>query len=716
MREQAAYCTAACPFGLDLREFMAKIAAGRWNAAYREYANAVGFPAIVAALCPEFCRGVCPREESGGAIRVRQLEDAVCRHASNTQPNSYNLPPKEQRVAVVGAGGSGLACCLVLSNRKYPVTVFEKSSRIGGRLWELLPPTLFLEEIGKQFANERYELLLNTEIDDPAALLKDGYDAVYIATGEGGADSRPQPGVFRGGGLIGADAVTAIAQGIKAANALEAYLRTGLMKETPGAAAPTYRLDPLTKVEHLPEVLPADGELYTKEEAMAEAKRCLRCRCNACVRHCPLMGYFEKTPKRIEDEVEVTVNPGTLDGNGTVATRLISTCSQCGLCKGVCPLDIDTGEFLLLSHRSMRQRDGMPWPFHEFYLRDMQAMNSEYALFLPPRDQAGYVYFPGCACISSSPDYVLKPYAFLREQIPGAGLLLSCCGAPAVWAGDEALHDGALELLRGYWREAGEPVFILACPTCKLMFDRYLPEIRTESLYVKLAELGLQPEARQAGAVSVFDPCAARHDEAAQAAVRKLTEQAGYSLAPLEYEGRYAQCCSYGGQIDLTNPPYAAWLAKKRAEAGKEPYICYCANCRDIFARQGKPAQHLLDLLFGEAEWSRPAPRLDERLENRRRLKASLGGAVEAMNGPELAVSQELLEKLDRERLLVADIREVILQAEQGGRRFRNPSRDSRIAHGPAGRATVWAEYRQTPGGYELLNAYAHRMKIESED
>mgnify|MGYP000880634506 CR=1 FL=1 len=715
IREQAAYCTAACPFGLDLRSFSHKLAAGRWNAAYREYANTVVFPGIVAALCPEYCRGACPRAESGGAVQVRLLEDAACRYASNTKPNSYNLPPKEQRVAIVGAGGSGLACCLVLANRKYPVTVFEQSGRIGGRLRDLLPEARLLGEINKEFANESYELKLNTFVADPASLLSQGYDAVYIATGEQGADSPDQPGVFRGGGLLGADPVMGIAQGVKAANRLEAYLRTKLMKEELPPCNPSYALDPLTKVEPVPAVLPENGQFYTKDEAAAEAKRCLRCRCDACVRHCAMMRHFEKTPRRIEDEVEVTVNPGTLDGDGTVATRLISTCNQCGLCQEVCPSAIDTGGFLNLSHQAMVARAGMPWPFHEFYLRDMQAMNSDYRLALLPENQAGYVYFPGCACISSTPDYVIQPYAYLQEQRPGIGLLLSCCGAPAAWAARADLHEQALAQIRAYWQEADRPVFILACPSCQLMFQRYLPEIPVASLYTHLAELGLTPEAAAGGKVSVFDPCAARHDAGAQSAVRALTEAAGYRLEPLPYEGQYAQCCSYGGQIDLTNPPYAAWLSRERAFAGPEPYVCYCANCRDTFAKQDKPARHVLDLLFNQDGWQRPAPRLDQRLANRRLVKAYYGGEVAEVKGPELLISGDLLQKLDKAHLLVADLRAVIQDAEASKRYFSKPAQNSRLAHGPAGQATVWVEYQALDSGFELLNAYSHRMKIESE-
>ena len=54
----------------------------------------------------------------------------------------------------------------------------------------------------------------------------------------------------------------------------------------------------------------------------------------------------EKTPRRLYEEVYITIHPGTLSRDGTWATRLISTCDHCGLCKEVCPQHISIREEL----------------------------------------------------------------------------------------------------------------------------------------------------------------------------------------------------------------------------------------------------------------------------------------------------------------------------------------------------------------------------------
>ncbi|MBF0530546.1 MAG: Fe-S oxidoreductase, partial [Deltaproteobacteria bacterium] len=104
LQSEAAFCTAVCPFNLDIRDFIGKVQQGRFNAAYKTYQNVTGFPGIVAALCPEPCKMVCPLKDAGGSISLKDLEKASIAHARNRDPNQYNLPPKEKRIAVIGAG------------------------------------------------------------------------------------------------------------------------------------------------------------------------------------------------------------------------------------------------------------------------------------------------------------------------------------------------------------------------------------------------------------------------------------------------------------------------------------------------------------------------------------------------------------------------------------------------------------------------------------
>jgi hypothetical protein len=230
-------CACACPFNLEVGLFVDKMRIHSYSGAYRLYQENVVFPEIVSRLCPAPCRAHCVFGED--AIRLPLLEKTCVANVREKKPSFYNMPPKGSRIAVVGAGLSGLACALKLCMKNYPVTVFEKSGRIGGNLWGLLDSDIFLTEFETQFEDFSYDLSLNTEITDLDAL-KD-FDAVYIATGCGGNDfglaegmnrqshGSARPGIFLGGRLLGGGDMDAIEHGKIASFSIEKYLQIGKM-------------------------------------------------------------------------------------------------------------------------------------------------------------------------------------------------------------------------------------------------------------------------------------------------------------------------------------------------------------------------------------------------------------------------------------------------------------------------------------------------------
>ena len=728
LQEEAAFCTAVCPFNLDIRDFIEKMQRGSFNAAYKVYRNAVCFPEIVAQLCPEPCRKVCPRGQIDGTIAVKLLEKASITYANNTNPIDYNVPNKNKKIAIIGAGISGLSCALRLSSKKYEVTVFEKSDRIGGHLWDKLPPELFLSEIERQFMYEEYILHLNTEITDLNTL---DFDAIYVATGKGGSvfglDSEEKPGVFKGGSLIGSSSVEAIADGLSMANAIERYIKVGSMSQQIKKNQTNMQLDP-TALEYLEPVLPKDGLAFSREEAVEESKRCLRCSCDACLRGCDLMSFYKKYPKRIQDEVAATIHSGTLVGKGTIAKRLIGTCNQCGRCKDVCPKSIDMGDFLLESRRQMHKDGTLPWSYHDFWLRDMEAAMGERAhLALTPAgySSSSYVFFPGCQLGASDPRYVVESYRYLLTKQPDMALWLSCCGAPAVWSGDTALQEQSFAMLRKDWESIGKPIIVFACPTCKQMFSKYMEDIKGKFLFEFMNQSGIVPKKDMSDKIySIFDPCSSRHEPELQQAIRELSKQSGVSLQPLPNEGERAQCCSWGGHVSIANPAYAKQVTKKRISQNENPYITYCVNCRDTFISAGKPSLHILDVLFDLNTENRGSPNITERRNNRTKLKQNVlkefwnqEMKMENMDGKlKLIIGPELKRKLGEELLLEEDILRVVERCEKSGRKIIDSVTGNFSGYAEIGHSTYWVEYRAIEDSFELINAYSHRMKIQLEE
>lgn len=727
-------CASVCPFGLDIRAFAGHMKRGAFSAAFRLYRDAVAFPGIVSRLCDQPCGRACVFSARNGAIALRDLEAAAIAHAPNINPNRYSLPKRPKRIAIVGAGPSGLACALRLASKKYEVVIFEREERMGGSLWGLLPEEVLLPELERQFMYETVDFRFGQTITDLSRLEA---DAAYVATGKQGEDfglalsgqgacASQRDGFFLGGELTGRTVMEAIADGLLAARAIERYLKIGTMNEPLRDWSTRFHPDP-SLLPYTPPA-PREGEgVLTKEEAVAEAGRCQQCQCDACVKYCDLMRSYHKYPKRVEEEVATTIEPVSLSRKARLATRLIATCNHCGLCKQVCPVSLDTGAYLLDSHRRMVEEKAMPWAYHEFWLRDMEFSNGEASLVVDPtgRGKPKYLFFPGCRLGGSDPRLVLDSFQAVLTHEPESALFLSCCGAPAEWAGEEELHRQTVQRFAQVWESLGRPQVVFACLNCRQELARHLPQAEGISLYELLERWDHPVPNTGAGqTAAVFDPCPSRDWPEAQRAVRSLAQRAGFRLEALPLEGEHAQCCGWGGQVEIANPNYAQGVARNRSEASPLPYLVYCANCRDVFRRRGKEAAHLLRAVFPGEEgglWDGPAPTATQSRDNRRWLKKQLllqyhpeeARSMEAsQTGAPLLISPELLEKMNLSYLLREDVELVVETCERTGTYLINEETGTRLGHAMAGRLTIWAEYRNLENCRELVNVYAHRMQI----
>jgi len=751
-------CSASCPLNLDVREIVRHIQAGNFTAAYKAYRVKAVFPEIVANLCDEPCKAGCVRKGLDQSVSLRLLEKACVEHARDKSIPSFNLPPKTHTVAVIGAGLSGLTCAVKLASKSYPVTVYEKSDRLGGRLWDLLCPEVFLPALRLQLDAVDCVVRLGTEVvslDDLEC------DAVVVATGEGGEafglledmDRRSfgtaRPGVFVIGNVLGATPVEGIAQGRIAAASVEKYLKVGAMDGMPETFRRThcpFEMD-LSQVRPRAAVSPADGESYDQEAAGAEAARCLLCDCTVCSDGCELFGAFRKMPKQMVSDAVASLH--TKRSAGMV--RAMSSCNLCGLCGKICPQGIDMGRFFS-DFRVFKREDGLlPPAFHEFFMSDMRHANEEayLARAAPGHTKAGRVFFPGCQLAASDPRHVELTYHYLLERVPDMGLILGCCGAPAEWAAESTLRDDVAARLTAEWERLGRPEFVFACATCKLQFERHMPRIRGISLYELLLDVGW-PEVGAAGEreagneagmgnepeACVFDPCSSRYDETMQRSVRQIAEKAGISLTELPWSGEKARCCGWGGHIAAANPKLMKTIGRNRSSAHALPYITYCANCQEVFGRAGKASRHVLDLVLGLDTALSPSlrlpsqglpvaglPSLGQRRANRMAAKRTVlerewGLDMTAEEGEvrrgvvTVTIPDELLHRMYDERILEDVVYQTIDYCEATGNAVYDPDRDLYIGHLRIGAVTYWVEYARSVEGRMLSSVFSHRMEI----
>ncbi len=743
-------CADACPFKLDVLNFRERIISGRFNAAYKTFRDCVAFPGIVAEICPAYCHEACVRSTYDEAVRLNHLEKSVVALAIRREPNAYNLPARKEKVAVVGGGVSGMAFALKMASRKYDVTVFEKTDRIGGQLNTLMDESVYMPEFELQFKHEKYIIRTSTEafVDSSTGELTtsagesfNGLDIIYIATGHDGNDfgvdkciRAGNTAIFTGGSLLEKDLMHALADGINISACADAFAKTGVL-EYPAEAPPSGCIPDEDLIEITPAV--STETVYSEGECQAEAARCISCQCNACEKYCDLIDYYEKWPIKMRDEIFLSVKPAGSLVHKCPSRKYIAACTECGIFENVCPENIDLCGMIKSARHQMHGVDKMPAAYRQYYLRDMEFANGEYASIIRRAPSGGetlpdgsYAFFPGCNLGALNPEYVIRPYQWLLEKYPGSGLLLKCCSVPVDWAGNSSAHEAEIDSLRADWETLGRPVLVTACMSCHRHLLEFLPEIETVTFYELYAgereAASDRPDFSSGEVFTIFDPCSARGNDAVQAAVRNLAESKGISIEELPKKDKHG-CCGFGGQGAIAQPDFAKYVAEKRVAMSDNPYLVYCSNCRDIFTGEGKTSVHILDLLFDiDSSGTGKMPGITERRVNRILLKERLLKEVwgeEMVSKPEamkynLIIDGEIADKIERLHILEDDICSVIARAEETGRRVRSPETGHYKAYNEIGAITLWVEYSvpdNASADREIHNVYSHRMQIKLE-
>ncbi|MCY3024146.1 MAG: FAD-dependent oxidoreductase, partial [Planctomycetota bacterium] len=187
-------CQNTCPVGTEVWRYVAHTARGEYNDAYRVIRQANPFPSACARICHHPCEMMCRAGATGGEpIAVRTLKRFI---VDRVAPESYTpdvkpAKPNAPKIAVIGAGPSGLTAATILGSLGYKVTIFEKEAKAGGMLVQAIPeyrlPRNLLEQEIKSLLNENVELKCNQALGRDFAvdslMTKDGYKAVYLALG-----------------------------------------------------------------------------------------------------------------------------------------------------------------------------------------------------------------------------------------------------------------------------------------------------------------------------------------------------------------------------------------------------------------------------------------------------------------------------------------------------------------------------------------------------
>lgn len=188
-------CVSGCPVNVRIPEFVAKVAEGKFEEAYEIITSTNSLPAISGRVCPQEnqCEGKCVRGIKGESVSIGRLERFCADyHMKHSDAKAVKPQSNGKKVAVVGAGPSGLTCAGDLAKKGYEVTVFEAFHTAGGVLVYGIPEFRLPKAIVKKEVENLQDLGVEVKtnmvigrvlsIDE---LFEMGYKAVFIGSGAG---------------------------------------------------------------------------------------------------------------------------------------------------------------------------------------------------------------------------------------------------------------------------------------------------------------------------------------------------------------------------------------------------------------------------------------------------------------------------------------------------------------------------------------------------
>jgi glutamate synthase (NADPH/NADH) small chain len=189
-------CVSGCPVQVDIPGFIQLVTEGDLTAAIRKIWSTNALPAVCGRVCPQEiqCEGNCILAKKGDPVAIGNLERFCADY--EREHGTGELPPKAaptgKKVAVVGAGPSGLTVAGDLIIKGHAVTVMEAFHKPGGVLVYGIPEFRLPKAIVAQEVNFLERLGARVQCNAVVGrtvsldeLFEQGYDAIYVGVGAG---------------------------------------------------------------------------------------------------------------------------------------------------------------------------------------------------------------------------------------------------------------------------------------------------------------------------------------------------------------------------------------------------------------------------------------------------------------------------------------------------------------------------------------------------
>jgi len=177
-------CQSACPARIDIPRYVRLIAQGDFEQALAVIQEKIPFPSVCGYICPHPCEAKCQMNSIGSPIAIRALKRFVADKGKRRKEKPL-AKQTGKKVAIIGAGPTGLTASYYLARLGHGVTVFETHSQPGGMMrWGIprfrLPEDILNAEINN-IKDVGVEIRINTKVKSIDEISSRGFDAILIA-------------------------------------------------------------------------------------------------------------------------------------------------------------------------------------------------------------------------------------------------------------------------------------------------------------------------------------------------------------------------------------------------------------------------------------------------------------------------------------------------------------------------------------------------------
>ena len=130
-------CVDECPTNQDIPEYMYYTSIGDYQKALDVILAKNPFPNVLGSACDHICQAKCTRINYDQSLKIREIKLFI---AENGKATDISLAPDNgYKVAIIGAGPSGLSCAYFLRQAGFSIEIFESKPAAGGMVYDAIP-------------------------------------------------------------------------------------------------------------------------------------------------------------------------------------------------------------------------------------------------------------------------------------------------------------------------------------------------------------------------------------------------------------------------------------------------------------------------------------------------------------------------------------------------------------------------------------------------